>query len=251
MEPVWFLFKVVEGILGAICLVSHIISLHDELEPMPHVVFYCGTFFGFTLLSVVSGTAILMKRKVKCAIDVFVTSLGAISYITAAILSMYHAEIDFHLMYLSDFEEPLHPFFRNCKRQSISALACGFVYLLNCVFVIDVIMITKKTADDSENAEAKEPIKLYFVCESLHRKLLEYKWFQEYCDDFTIITQPSAIRREMASISTKARLRKTQSTFRMPQRHTVDYLYRGRGGGNEADPEPADAIQTHEDSLAV
>lgn len=182
MQVVWLLFKFIEFVLGAICLGLHVNGVGDELEPMPHIVFYCGTFFGFTLIAIIGVLSILLRRPTTPIVEVIVNALGALAFIIASVVGMYHAEIDFHLMYLSDFEEPNHPFFRNCKQQSIASLSAGLVYLLHCIFAVDMACVKGHGMVDAKNAEAVKPMRLYFICKPIHRKLEDIRWFRIYAD---------------------------------------------------------------------
>lgn len=193
MQVVWLLFKFIEFVLGAICLGLHVKGVGDELEPMPHIVFYCGTFFGFTLIAIIGVLSILLRRPTTPIVEVIVNALGALAFIIASVVGMYHAEIDFHLMYLSDFEEPNHPFFRNCKQQSIASLTTGLVYLLHCIFAVDMACIKGHGLVDAKNVEAVKPMRLYFICKPIHKKLEEVDWFRMYAemDEKDLMKKPS------------------------------------------------------------
>lgn len=207
MQHVWFLFKFLEVIMGCVCLSFHIISL-DELEPLPHVVFYCGTFFGYTMISFFGTIGILLGRGPKPFMEAITNGLAATMFTLASMLSMYHAENDYHLMYLSDFEEPLHKYFYHCKSQSIASLAGAFLYLLHSMYAFDVVCITKRQVNifEDEHEEARQPIRLYFISESIELYLEGFSWFRRYSigdlsktSDYSLPTQHRRSRRKRKS----------------------------------------------------
>ena len=117
----------------------HIKGFLNHREPLPHHMYFCGTFFGFTIISIIGdvgehifyvcfvliialifvclGTAICTGASTPYVIEAIVASLGAFFYILSSVFSMHDAEMDFHLMYLSDLEEERHPFFLISKAQ--------------------------------------------------------------------------------------------------------------------------------------
>ncbi|XP_075150008.1 uncharacterized protein LOC142224087 [Haematobia irritans] len=181
MQHVWFLLKFCEFLLGLLCLSFHIMGL-DEVEPLPHVIFYCGTFLAFILISMFGAIGILLGRPANALMEAIINGTAALMYIISSALAMYHAELDFHLMYLSDFEEPLHRFFKNCKRQSIASLANGFVYLLHSLFALDICLVTQRHVAiyEDENEEAIQPMRMYFISETIQKYLERYPWFRWY-----------------------------------------------------------------------
>ncbi|XP_073823648.1 uncharacterized protein [Musca autumnalis] len=179
MQQVWFLLKTLEAIMSGICLSLHVMGL-DKVEPIPHVMFYCGTYFAFTLLTTFGSLGILLGRPAKPLMEAIINGTGALMFILASLLSMYHAERDFHLMYLSDFEEPQHAFFRHCKQQSIASLITGLLFLLHCTFAVDICWIRQPHMSifEDENEEALQPMKLYFISESVEKYLEQFQWFR-------------------------------------------------------------------------
>ncbi|XP_061394360.1 uncharacterized protein LOC133329917 [Musca vetustissima] len=182
MQQVWFLFKFLETILSAICLSLHLMGVRQDVEPIPHVIIYCGTYFGFTLMSLFGGLGILLGRPAKPLMEVIINGTGALMFVLASLLTMYHAERDFHLMYLSDFEEPQHGFFRHCKQQSVASLATGLLFLLHCVFAVDLCWIRQPTMSifEDENEAALQPLRLYFISSSVEKYLRQFEWFSRY-----------------------------------------------------------------------
>uniref|UniRef100_A0A1A9V190 DUF7775 domain-containing protein n=1 Tax=Glossina austeni TaxID=7395 RepID=A0A1A9V190_GLOAU len=150
---------------------------------------------------------------------------------------MHFAEKDYHLMYLSDFEEPLHPFFANCKKQSICALITGFIFLLHTFFAFDMVLVRgPEIADeDNENYEATQPLQLYFISREVHQMLeRKYSWFREFCSRRSVNRdsgQSNIVRhREHDSVGDKARLKAMISRMTVTgQRTTGSFVKRTRG----------------------
>ncbi|XP_037916892.1 uncharacterized protein LOC119655194 isoform X2 [Hermetia illucens] len=103
--------------------------------------FFCGTYFAFTLVSIFSMAMICFHIDVHLIIQAAVNGIAAACFIIGSIVSMYHAENDFHLMYLSDVEESEHEFFVICKTQSIVSLITGLAFMLHATFTVDAIVV--------------------------------------------------------------------------------------------------------------
>ncbi|XP_014087215.1 uncharacterized protein [Bactrocera oleae] len=190
MQEIWCFFKLLEVLLGIVCLTFHVLGfLHTE--PLPHNLFYCGTFASFTVYAAFGILNNLCGHGRTATIEAIATTLGAVMHFAASLLSMYHAEQDFHLMFLTDTEEPKHRYFFYCKAQSIAALTTGGMYMLHATYAYDAGFIRFKrelrsgVASDQET-EDEESLQRYrthiemFVCGKwVHKKLLRFKWFQE------------------------------------------------------------------------
>lgn len=66
---------------------------------------------------------------------------GFILFILVAFISMYHCEVDFHMMYLTDIEEAKHHYFKLSRYQSFIALVEAYLFLMHGIFCIDMLMI--------------------------------------------------------------------------------------------------------------
>lgn len=231
MQLTWCLFKAFEAVLSALCLAIHIKSI-NQTQPIPHVVIFCGTFFGFMLLSGFGCLVVFFNRGTNAINECYVSLTGACMNFIASILGMHFAEKDYHLMYLSDFEEPLHPFFANCKKQSVCALITAFVFLLHAFFALDMALVhgPEMPDEDNENYEATQPLQLYFISHKVHQILeRKYSWFREFCSRPTV--QLNAIQhREHDSVGDKARLKRMISRVTVAgQRNTGSFVRRARG----------------------
>ncbi|XP_055843766.1 uncharacterized protein LOC129910412 [Episyrphus balteatus] len=187
MEEVWFFFKLIETLLGSTCMIFHIQGFLDDRQPLPHQMYFCGTFFGFTIIAIFGNIGISLGSRPSMLIEAIVSGVASLFFILSSIFSMYHAEKDFHLMYLSDYEESIHPFFAISKKQSITALCCGLFYMLHTVFAVDAILITDEIQFDEQGAQAEniakadiecyQPIKLYICGKELNDILEKQEWF--------------------------------------------------------------------------
>uniref|UniRef100_A0A1A9X276 DUF7775 domain-containing protein n=1 Tax=Glossina brevipalpis TaxID=37001 RepID=A0A1A9X276_9MUSC len=217
MHLIWCLFKAIEALLSAVCLIIHIQSL-NKTQSMPHVIVFCGTYFGFMILSGFGCLGIILNRGTSAINECYMAIAGTLMYFSTSILGMHFAEKDYQLMYLSDFEEPLHPFFNSCKKQSECALVAGFIFLLHAFLALDVMLVhgPEEADEDNENYEATQPIHLYFICLEIHQILeRKYPWFREFCtrpSTYRDSTQLSFINfREYDKVGDKARLRAVMS----------------------------------------
>ncbi|XP_012160285.1 uncharacterized protein LOC105665242 [Ceratitis capitata] len=191
MQEVWTFFKLLEMLLGIVCLTFHVVGF-SQTEPLPHNLFYCGTFASFTFFSFLGILNVYFGRGRTAIMEAIPTTLGAVMHFAASILSMYHAENDFHLMFLTDFEEPQHSYFFYCKAQSIAALTTGALYMLHATYAYDAVFIRTRrrlhvgvtedaeTEDETESAPRHQiHIEMFVLGKWCHSKLLRYKWFQK------------------------------------------------------------------------
>lgn len=181
MHLVWCLFKIVEAFMGYTCLTVHIINIRSE-SPISHVVIYCGTFFGFAMMASFQAAVIILNRGTNPINECIINVAGTLMYIVAALLSLWHLQGDYQVMYLSDFEEAEHRFFVECVLQSTLAITTGLLYLLHCILAFDTVLV-KYSGNLNQYDQAYEgprPLKLYFICPSIHEKLENYSWFQQY-----------------------------------------------------------------------
>lgn len=194
MQEIWCFFKLLEVLLGSACLTFHVLGfLHTE--PLPHNLFYCGTFASFTLFAALGILNNLCGRGHTAVIEAVTTTLGAVMHFAASLFSMYHAENDFHLMFLTDTEEPRHSYFFYCKAQSIAALTTGGMYMLHATYAYDAGFILLKrelpgaisddleTEDETESAQRhRTHIEMYVFGKWVHSELLRFEWFRNLAE---------------------------------------------------------------------
>lgn len=151
-------------------MVVHIIGFMYTPEPQPHEMIFCGTFFGFMLISFMATFGICMGSKIPVLLEAILAMLGFTLFTVCSIVSMYHAENDQHLMYLTDMEEWYHPFFHISRLQvkslwiicqfvrrrsliypylffqSIVSLTAALIFLMHGIFAIDILVIRVRTS---------------------------------------------------------------------------------------------------------
>uniref|UniRef100_A0A182YKS0 DUF7775 domain-containing protein n=1 Tax=Anopheles stephensi TaxID=30069 RepID=A0A182YKS0_ANOST len=108
-------------------------------EPFPHEMLFCGLYASYFLISFYS---FLFLYKNCCALNYTVEAIvsgGAfLLFVVSAFVSMYHAENDIHLQYLTDEEEWYHQFFVYCRLQSLGATITAQMFLVHCSLALDL-----------------------------------------------------------------------------------------------------------------
>ncbi|XP_005182842.2 uncharacterized protein LOC101889981 [Musca domestica] len=193
MQKVNFLFKIMEIILGLICLGYHTSGFLNVDFVQTHYT-YCCIFGGFTLMAMYGCLAICLQESesVHPWWEGGINLLAAVCFIAVSVDSMFHAEKDFYLTYLisrqdeHDEKEEPHPFFKYSKAQSIAALYCGCLFLLHSIIAFDFALHQQRrnendvTMDDanSDNSEDSK-IELYVCGKAVHKRLEKYDWFKK------------------------------------------------------------------------
>lgn len=200
MKRVWFILKFLESLLGLICLGYHTRGFLNVDYVQSHYT-YCCIFGGFTLMAMFGCLNVVLKETIHPVWEVGLNLLAAVCMIGVSIDSMFHAEKDFYLMYLSasmhdydddddddtaeEHEKP-HPFFKYSKGQSIAALCCGSLFLLHFVFAFDFAIHKDASSLDSETSDEEEDenqgisdgLKLYVCGKVVHKWLEKFEWFK-------------------------------------------------------------------------
>ncbi|XP_055693224.1 uncharacterized protein LOC129795766, partial [Lutzomyia longipalpis] len=127
------------------CLVIHILGFLYKHEPLPHQFIFCGTFFGAFLVSLIGAMSILIRYELSIVSEIFLCGFFFVLFLITAIVSMFNAEQDVHLLFLTDSEEADHKFFRISCLQSLMGLITALTFLLHCTFCLDLLLITEKT----------------------------------------------------------------------------------------------------------
>ncbi|XP_050093868.1 uncharacterized protein LOC126576604 [Anopheles aquasalis] len=137
--------RLVEAICCLICAFVHIEGFLHYQEPFPHEMLFCGLYAGYFLISFYSFLFHFWKC---CALNYLVESVisgsGFLLFIVSAFVSMYHAETDIHLQYLSDDEEGYHRFFVYCRLQSLGATITAQIFLIHCCLSMDLAGFLEK-----------------------------------------------------------------------------------------------------------
>ncbi|XP_013113194.2 uncharacterized protein LOC106091268 [Stomoxys calcitrans] len=192
MNSVWLLFKLLEALLGIICLGYHTRGFLNVDFVQSHYT-YCCVFGGATLIPMFGCIRICLRDTIHPFCEGVINLLAALFLFGVSLNSMFHAEKDFYLVYLSSMdigvnEEPPHPFFKYSKAQSISALCCGCLFLLHSVFAFDLTLNKaedSQTDDDSDESDDEgsgdsrvTPTHLYVCGKFVHKWLKRYDWFK-------------------------------------------------------------------------
>uniref|UniRef100_A0A182PTT8 DUF7775 domain-containing protein n=1 Tax=Anopheles epiroticus TaxID=199890 RepID=A0A182PTT8_9DIPT len=108
-------------------------------EPFPHEMLFCGLYASYFLISFYS---FLFLYKGCCGlnytVEAIVSGAAFLLFVVSAFVSMFHAEKDIHLQYLTDEEEWYHPFFVYCRLQSLGATITAQMFLVHCSLSLDL-----------------------------------------------------------------------------------------------------------------
>lgn len=165
-------------------------SVGAPIEPMSHVMYFCGTYVAFFLISIISCAAICLGVAVPVLLQTCVAYCGALFFYIAAMVSMIHVENDPHLMYLTDYEEWLHPYFYMHRLQSVFSLFTGLWFLMHAILGTDMLIIQEPNPNETDLAY--QPLKLHFFLEPLNRNC------QDHC---------TICRRSCCSVKTSSKRR--------------------------------------------
>jgi hypothetical protein len=83
------------------CMTVHIIGFKHYIEPLPHQLIFCGTYFGFLLISVLGAVSILITARINLLMEACIALIGFFSFAICALVSMCYAENDVHLKYIT------------------------------------------------------------------------------------------------------------------------------------------------------
>ncbi|XP_016963740.1 uncharacterized protein LOC108033718 [Drosophila biarmipes] len=141
MNQVWVFFKLIEVVLGSVCMFFHMRGASYWPERIPHVILYCATFASFTMLAALGAFRLMLARSSVLSSQLLLTLSAVISHYTCGVLIMRTAMQDPHLASMNSTIEYLeHPHFAHCKQQSIAALITGTMYLMHMFHVFDLLM---------------------------------------------------------------------------------------------------------------
>ncbi|TDG47493.1 hypothetical protein AWZ03_006085 [Drosophila navojoa] len=144
MNQVWLFFKLLEMIAGCACIYVHRVGTLNE-EPMSHNMFFCGTFVGFVVFEAITCVRLVMGMRTLLRPMLFIGVLAFCMHVLCALVSMRYAEVDFHLLFMTDVGENSHMYFRNCRMQSIVSMVAAGIHLIESVLVLDIIVKIPKT----------------------------------------------------------------------------------------------------------
>ncbi|KAI8038234.1 uncharacterized protein LOC128253151 [Drosophila gunungcola] len=141
MNQVWVFFKLIEVLLGSVCMFFHIRGSTFWPERTPHVILYCATFLSFAVLAALGAFRLMLTRSSVLSSQLLLTLSAVIAHYICGVLIMRTALQDPHLPAInSSIEYLTHPHFAHCKQQSIAALITGTMYLMHMFHVFDLLM---------------------------------------------------------------------------------------------------------------
>ncbi|XP_043069234.2 uncharacterized protein [Drosophila bipectinata] len=141
MNQVWVFFKLIEVVLGALCMFIHMRGASLWPQYVPHDVIYCAVFLSFTALAALGAFRLLITQKCVLSAQLILTLSAMIAHYFCGLLVMRDIVNSPILKALNDTSEYMdHPAFAICKQQSIAALVTGTMYLMHMFHVLDLLM---------------------------------------------------------------------------------------------------------------
>lgn len=142
-------------------------------------VFTCTSFFG--CMNICMENEPVLKR------EVIWNGFASFGYFITAVTTMYHAEKDLYLMYLSAKVEIIeaemgHQFFGYSKTQAIVAIVTCVVHLMHAVLAADILITDLAEAKEApeELGEERKKLVFYLGGAKIHNRLLKLKWFRRF-----------------------------------------------------------------------
>lgn len=175
MKEVSFFFRLVEIIGGTVCFCFHI---HGVLikEKINHIMIFCGTYFGFSYCALIMNIGMFFNEYTPILLEIIIAFLAAVMFLLSSVLSMFFAEQDRHLMFLTAKEEVTHEFFEVAKKQSAGSLCTGLFYLLHFLLASDKYLIRgTHTVDEFDKYEAAD-IHLIGKEQKIEMKIMPNSW---------------------------------------------------------------------------
>lgn len=141
MNQVWVFFKLIEVVLGALCMSIHMRGAILWPQYVSHVIIYCATFISFTALAALGAFRLLITQKCVLSSQLLLT-LGAViaHYFCGLFVMRDIANINLLSAANNSNEYLEHPAFSICKQQSIASLITGTMYLMHMFHVLDLLM---------------------------------------------------------------------------------------------------------------
>lgn len=162
---VFCFLRVLESIQCLICLCIHFYEVSQKDDPFKHEFVFCGTYFGFFLISL---TAVVnhTQKFFSYQNEIFNGVCGCLLFITASIWSMVNVENDKNLISMTDQQEYEYFYFQINRIQSVASLVTTFLFLLQTVLALDYILTKdNKRLDNMLQENAQDELKLYFFPE--------------------------------------------------------------------------------------
>ncbi|KAH8409960.1 hypothetical protein KR009_002195, partial [Drosophila setifemur] len=144
MNQVWVFFKVIEVLLGSLCMFFHMRGELMLTERIPHVIVFCATFLSFATLAALGAFRLLLTRSCVLSAQLVLTLSAAFAHYFCGLLVMRSVLQDPHLFLInSTIAYMEHPHIAYCKQQSIGAIVTGTMYMMHMFHVLDLLMRLK------------------------------------------------------------------------------------------------------------
>lgn len=88
MNQVWLFFKLIEVVLGSLCMFFHVQGSMYWAEPIPHVLVYCATFVSYTMMAALGAFRLLLTRSSVLSSQLLLTLSAVIFHYFCGILVM-------------------------------------------------------------------------------------------------------------------------------------------------------------------
>ncbi|KAH8305401.1 hypothetical protein KR018_001762, partial [Drosophila ironensis] len=140
MNQVWVFFKLIEVVLGCMCITLHVRGFKLGNKEM-HYFAYCATYLSFTLLAALGAFRMLVSHWCVLSTQFILTLTAALAHYFCGLRVMRHVHDYPALTALKDTDAYFdHPNFVAIKQQSVAALITGTMYLMHMFHVLDIIM---------------------------------------------------------------------------------------------------------------
>lgn len=130
------ILRAIETVLCLICFGLYIDGAMND-ESFPYAGYSCGIYIGFFIYSAGSILYVIFIDQVPILPDAIILLLASLLFIFVSIITMNYAEIDKHLIYLTDEEESKHYFFIICYRQSLCSLSTGLLFGIDSLILFE------------------------------------------------------------------------------------------------------------------
>lgn len=131
-------------------MIVHIVGINYEPEPLPHELYFCGTFFAYLLIGIFGTVAMFLGYRLYILLEAIISFTATALFMIANFVSMAHVVKDFHLTYLTNEEEEEHFFLRISRTQSMFCVATACFHLMHAIFCVDILMIREPVDENPD-----------------------------------------------------------------------------------------------------
>lgn len=182
-----------------VILVFHVEAiLKQPIDYMPISIrfrngFYTLSFYIYNSITMWASINLSLGNPYRFTEEIIRCIVGFVLYIIISLWTLNDAETDLHLMYIqtdtSDKRNKLHPFLDYLRLQAVFSMFNGFVYLLHCVIILDVVLagiaereshVDYKRRRKNEPEVDFQPVHVYFLGRRTELYLEQFQWFIEF-----------------------------------------------------------------------